>query len=152
LLLFYYIGECHLWTCFYQIYKETSDSHTSKIFKKILVEEAQHINHHYKLTKKIKDKISIDLSIIIEECRALRYFGLEFIKREFKIDDVNTKKDHYFLELVYDSQWHREFNQIVIKKWYQLFGILYPDISIDEFTNIVNQNNGTWASSTVEAV
>ena len=146
LLMFYYIGECHLWTCFYQIYKETTDSHTSKIFKKILVEEAQHSNHHYKLMKKIKDKINIDLSLIVDECRHLRYFGLEFIKREFKINDVDAKKDHYILELIYNSSWNREFNQIVIKKWYQLVRILYPTTSLDEFTAMINQHDGTWSS------
>jgi hypothetical protein len=146
LLFFYYIGECYLWSCFYQIYKKTTDPDLCKIFKKILVEEAQHNNHHYKLMKKIKDKIKIDLSLIIDTCRDYRHFGLEFVKREFIIADANTKKDHYILELIYNSQFHREFNQLAIKKYYQLIKILYPDLSIDEFTAMVNHNDGTWSS------
>lgn len=145
LLLFYYIGECYLWACFYQIYKKTTDPHMAKVFKKILVEEAQHNNHHYKLMKKIKDKIEIDLSLIIDTCRDYRHFGLEFVKREFTIADANTKKDHYILDLIYNSQFHREFNQLAIKKYYQLIKILYPAISIDDFTVMVNHNDGPWS-------
>jgi rubrerythrin len=117
----------------------------AKVFKKILVEEAQHNNHHYKLMKKIKDKIEIDLSLIVDTCRDYRHFGLEFVKREFAIADANTKKDHYILDLIYNSQFHREFNQLAIKKYYQLIKILYPAISLDDFTVMVNHNDGPWS-------
>lgn len=147
LLLFYYIGECYLWVCFYQIYKKTVDPDSRKIFKKLLVEEAQHNNNHYKIMKKIKNKITVDsLSYFIDWSRRLRYFGMEFVKIEFKLNDNDTKKDHQILELIYNSQWHREFNQLLIKKWYQLSRILYPNISIEEFTVMINHNDGKWSS------
>ena len=137
LLFLYYIGECHLWVCFYQIYKETTDPNKRSIFKKILGEESRHIDSHFKIIKKIKNKITTDSSCYIHWCRNLRYFGLQFVEREF--NNVDSIKEQYIRKLIYNSHWHKEFNQILIKKCYQLFEILYPDISIDEFTIIVNQ-------------
>ena len=139
LLFLYYIGECYLWTCFYQIYKKTSDSGIRDIFKKILVDEAQHNNNHYKLLKKIKNRITTDASCYIEWCRVMRYFGLDFVKKQFNLNNDRIKKDYYFIKIIYDSPWHKEFNQLVIKKWYQLFEILYPNISLDEFTIMINR-------------
>lgn len=148
LLIAYYIGECYFWTCFYKIYKETVDSDKRMIFKKVLVEEAQHNNNIYKLVKQIKNKITINssgISLFVGMCQDKRYFGLDFVKQNFKFTDSNTKKDHYMLKLVYDCEWQRNFNTIVIKKWYQLFEVLYPSISIEQFTKMINKNDGEWS-------
>jgi rubrerythrin len=148
MLVRYYAGECYLWTCFYQIYKQTHDPDKRKVFKKVLVEEAQHNNKIYKLVKRIKHNVTIDLMPwFIEFCQRYRYFGFIFVKDHFKLNDENTRKDHAIIELVYDTEWHAEFNQLLIKKCYQMFGILYPNISIEEFTNLVNQNNGAWSKN-----
>ena len=141
LLITYYIGECYLWTTFYRVYKQTYNENIRKVFKKLLVEEAKHNNKIYKLLKKISKNVEIDSTYFIETCRGDRYFGLDFVKKKFSLADSNDKKTEKTLELLYNNPWNQEFTTILAKKWYQLFEVLYPDISLKDFTKLIYQNN-----------
>ncbi|CAB4133504.1 Rubrerythrin [uncultured Caudovirales phage] len=141
LLITYYTGECYLWTIFYKIYKQTHNENIRKVFKKLLVEEAQHNNKIYKLLKKISKNVQIDKTYFAEVCKSDRYFGLDFVKKKFVLADNNDKKTEKTLKLLYNNDWSRDFTTILTKKWYQLFEVLYPTISLEEFTKLIYQNN-----------
>ena len=141
LMIRYYTGECYLWCTFYQVYRRTHALDRKRLFKKLLVEESQHNNSIYKFIKQIKNNVNLHPEYFVKVCRDQRYFGLDFVQSYFKLPDTNTTKDKVMLQLVYDSPWNKEFNALVIKKYYQLFELLYPHISIEEFTKMVNQDN-----------
>jgi rubrerythrin len=144
LLVTYYIGECYLWVSFYQIYKLTQDLDKKKIFKKLLVEEAQHNNNILKILKKIQPKISLTQEQFVSLANDSRLFGLAFTKNKFHLNAMNSIANQKIMQLIYNTSWHKQFNQIYLKKTYQLYQILYPESQFEQFQSAVNQHESAW--------
>lgn len=144
LLFKYYVGECYLWTTFYTIYKQTTNPAKRAVIKKFLVDEARHNNNIFKFFKKIKHHLphGFDNNHLSKRYSEVRYFGLPFVKKHFDIEDLGTRKDQAVLKMLYNTPWHQKFNQIFIKKCYQLHSVIDPTITQEDFTRLVNHNNG----------
>jgi rubrerythrin len=137
----FYNGECYVWVALYKFYKSTESTSKKNFLKTLLVEESQHNNNIYKFLKHIRQKNTISPECFVESMRKYRLCCLDFVKQQYSLSDTGTKKDKSIVQLVYDSEWHRDFNRLVIKKIYQVFGMLYPDITLEEFINMVNEHD-----------
>ena len=42
------------------------------------------------------------------------------------------------VQFVYNNAWHDKFNELLIKKTYQLSAVLFPEMSFEEFKIAVN--------------
>jgi rubrerythrin len=134
----YYIGECYLFAVFYSIFTQSHNENTKQIFKPIMVDEVNHINNFKKILKNIKKNITLDKSDFIQSCKYLRYIGFDFVSKKFGLNHLhNDKKTKKVLNLIYDNDWHKEFAIFLTKQWYALFSILYPNITIKEFHEMI---------------
>ena len=147
LLLHYYVGECYLWAAFYLIYKQTANPKKKKLFQKLLVEESQHNNNIYKVFKQILPHVDLSTEQVFNKISTTRLFSLPFVLSYFDASTDMLKQKRY-IRLVYDSPWHKQFNMLVIKKWYQLFSLLFPAVSFNEFATTVNANELEWLTVT----
>lgn len=143
-LMYYYIGECHLWVSFYKLYLDTIDPEVKKSIKKLLVDESHHNNNIYKIFKKIQPTIRTDLNWFVGQVLNYRYFGFLNMKPKFGLYDLDNKKNQKMLEFIYNIPWQHHFNQLLIKKLYKAVGLLYPNISKKEFINMVYGQDGSW--------
>ena len=133
-----YVGECYLWVSFFQIYKTTTNTNKKYIFKKLLVEESQHNNNILKFLKKIKSTITLTKDEYINDVKKNRLMNLLHIQKEFKIPNANSVAFKKVLQLVYNNPWHNKFNDLMIKKTYQLCAVLFPETTFEEFKAAVN--------------
>jgi hypothetical protein len=136
LLLLYYSGECYFWAAYYLFYKNTKNKSLQKIIQKLLVEEAQHNNRIYKIFKNYKNLIAFDSDEYINTCNQYRYLNLCFTLDEF---DINKSiPDKIIVNNIYYNDFQKNFNQLVIKKWHQLYAIFHPEVDLDTFTSLIN--------------
>lgn len=141
LLLKYYIGECYLWVCFYKFYNSMEDSEEREMMRTLLIEESRHNKTILKFTKKIKNNIDANVELYNDSIYFLRFFRhFEIVQMDniFKFVIEICKKNHgniieQIINDVYDSDWHKEFKSLMIRKVYKIINLLYPHISIEEF-------------------
>jgi len=138
LLSFIYVGECYLWVSFFQIYKTSISTNKKCIFKKLLVEESQHNNNILKFLKKIKPMITLSKDEYIDVVKENRLMNLLYIQQQFKISDANSAAFKKVVQFVYNNAWHDKFNELLVKKTYQLSAVLFPEMSFEEFKVAVN--------------
>jgi len=146
LLIDYYIGECYAWTGFYFIYKQTTDPDVKKLFHRLVVDETHHNNNIYKFLKIIKNNANFNNEFFVSNTKRLRFFGLQFVKDRLNLPDTNTKKDQWWNNLIYNYQWHWDFNRIFLKKCYQLYQLFNPEVTFEDFFNLINKNELDWLS------
>jgi rubrerythrin len=146
-LMYYYIGECHLWVSFYKMYLDTTNPIEKKSIKQLLVDESQHNNNIYKILKKIKGSIHTDINWFIDQVLPYRYFGFINIRPKFSLYDLDSKKNQKMLQFIYDTKWQHHFNQLFVKKLYKAVTVLYPTISREQFINMVYGQDGSWVTN-----
>jgi rubrerythrin len=144
LLILYYLGECYLWSSFYLIYKQTSNEKKKQLFKKLLVEESQHNNNILKFVKKIQHNINLPNQYFLDTVKDLRLFGLPFTRQVFKLNADDSIANKKIIQLVYNTEWHKQFNQLYLKKTYKLNQVLNPDMSFNEFQSTINHTESAW--------
>ncbi len=135
----YYVGECHLWVSFYKIFQETGDPELKKLFHQLLVDESHHNNSIRKIFKKIKQKIEFDIEYFNQRVIEQRYFGLSFIQRNLRLPGKGTKQDCWWEKVVFDNNWQQHFNELFIKKCYQVVSIFDTEIEYCDYKKIINQ-------------
>jgi rubrerythrin len=140
LLTRYYVGECYLWTGFYLIYKNCSDNQTAKIFHRLVVDESHHNNNIFKIYQKLFNSIELEDNSYIDQVTELRCFGLGFVKNFFELSDNTSKKSRWFLNLIYNHDWQRQFNLIFLKKTFKLYSLFNPNIDLDNYCKIINKD------------
>jgi rubrerythrin len=144
LLIRYYVGECYLWTGFYLIYRQTENPEIKKLFHKLVVDESHHNNNIYKFFKLIKNNIDLDSTEFIKNTSNLKYFGISYTVKKLGLSNTNTKKDKWWNELVYNYEWQHNFNEIFLKKCFQLYEVLYPETTFKDFFESINKNELDW--------
>ena len=134
-----YVRECYVWVSFFQIYKTSTSDDKKRIFKKLLVEESQHNNNILKFLKKIKQTtVALTKDEYIDFVKEDRLMNLLYIQHECKIPDANSAAFKKVVQFVYNNAWHDKFNELLIKKTYQLSAVLFPEITFEEFKSAVN--------------
>jgi rubrerythrin len=140
LLTRYYVGECYLWTGFYLIYKNCQNQQTAKMFHRLVVDESHHNNNIFKIYQKLNNSIKLEDDNYVDQVTELRYFGLGFIKNFFELNDDTSKKSKWFLNLIYDHDWQRQFNLIFLKKTFKLYSLFNPKSDLDSYCRIINKH------------
>ena len=139
LLLYYYIGECNLWTGFFLMHKNSKDVKISKIFHRLLVDESHHHNNIFKIFQKLGNSISFNNDYFLDEVRFFRYFGLAYVKNFFNLNNVTSQQTNWWLKLIYNHEWQQNFNLIFLKKTYRLYELFNKNSNFDNYQQIVNK-------------
>lgn len=135
-------GENYLLATFNFFYKSTSNPKKQEIFKSFLQDEARHIAHFMNLVKQAqipqehKDRAK---HRILQHIFDNSNFELIKLVQYLKESEDNTQKQDVILNLVYKDERHKHFKEAYLKKCYQFYNILYPEISEEQFKNQLNQ-------------
>lgn len=140
-------GECYFMTTFYTIYKNTLNPLKKQIFKELVKDESRHLVHFMKFLKKAKipehekpifHKLFINyaLSQINFEQQNFKNVLSSLIKNE-------TEKNLYY-NLAYDTDFHHSFKKLFLKKSWQFYNVVFPDINQDMYEShlaMLQKNN-----------
>ena len=148
------IGESYLLACFLLFYKQSSNKLKKQIFKQFLTEESQHIAHFLNLIR--RGKYSED------DKDRLHHSFLQTVQQKinFEIATVNTiyaklqkgfttkiadKGNHFlilnnvekFNQIAYSGELHESFKELFLRRSYQFYHAVFPDVTEDEFLQLV---------------
>lgn len=148
------IGESYLLACFLLFYKQSANELKKQIFKQFLTEESQHIAHFLNLIR--RGKYSAD------DKDRLHHSFLQTVQQKinFEIATVNTiyaklqkgfttkisdKGNHFlilndvekFNQIAYSGELHESFKELFLRRSYQFYHAVFPDVTEDEFLQLV---------------
>lgn len=136
----FYLGECYIWTGLYLFYKNTHNDNLKNIFHRLIIDESHHNNAFFKLTKKIQSNFKFDNDFFIKNVIRLRYLNMIYIKNKFNIENETSKKNRWWLNKVYNHDWHNTFNTTFLKKAYKMYSLFNPTVNFLDFSELINQN------------
>jgi rubrerythrin len=137
-------GESYLLAAFVLFYRYSNSPIKQKIFKEFIKEESKHIAHFMHFMEKAKidsDEIpSFHRHFMLFAKRRVWFEGIKFeVFLDQLIKDENKRKE--LLSKSYSTEFHRTFNKIFLKKSWQFYNIVCPDIDQDTYESyLVDQN------------
>jgi len=133
-------GECYFMTTFYMMYKNTTNPTKKLIMKELVKDESRHIVHFMKFLQKAK--LSPIEKIIFQKIfLSWTKLRLNFEQKNFKdflhlVLKDKSKLDTTF-DLAYKSEFHKNFKQTFLKKSWQFFNVVFPEVDQTQFEHMV---------------
>jgi len=127
-------------TTFYMMYKNTTNPTKKLIMKELVKDESRHIVHFMKFLQKAK--LSPIEKIIFQKIfLSWTKLRLNFEQKNFKdflhlVLKDKSKLDTTF-DLAYNSEFHKNFKQTFLKKSWQFFNVVFPEVDQTQFEHMV---------------
>lgn len=148
------IGESYLLACFVLFYKQSTNEVKKIIFKQFLTEESQHISKflnlikrgrysdsdrellHHSFLQRIQEKVQFETKKVNSVYQKLQNsFNKTVVDKGHRVSILNdiTK----FNQLVYSGELHESFKELFLRRSYQFYHAVFPDVTEDEFLDLV---------------
>lgn len=135
-------GESYLLSAFVLFYKYTKCQFKKQMFKEFIQEESRHIAHFMNFLKKatVTDQERERFHIIFLNWVVYR-LQFEYDNLEIFLDKVikDNRKKEIFLNLAYKTPLHNTFKKIYLKKVWQFYNIVFPDVDQESFEKLVTE-------------
>ena len=134
-------GESYLLAAFVLFYKYTENLSKREIFKEFIQDESKHVAHFMNFMKKAKvpsNQRSRFHNLFLVETKRKMHFE----KNKFEdflnsiVKDLSKKQE--ITEVAYNTEFHRTFRKIFLKKSWQFYNIVFPNIDQDTFEQYLN--------------
>jgi len=139
------IGESYLLSCFLLFYKQSSNPVKKQLFKHFLTEESQHIAHFLNLIKsgiysdQAKDRLHHSFLQSIQDRLNFEKAAVNviFSRLQQGSDNKLLHDQHLFNTVAYSGKLHESFNKLVLRRSYQFYHAVFPDVTEDTFLHLV---------------
>ena len=144
-IITYYRGETVTLSSCAQLYKYTTNLDKKEFLKKFIQEESKHTAGFTNLFKLIAEKINLD-----ERTQSgnhyhnifahYKYFGHSAV---YKLESVLTKVNYTVPQVLQHFQhnnWQAEWHQMIIKKNYNFYKEIIPNLTEIQFDTIIESN------------
>lgn len=134
------IGEAYLFSCYSLFYKLSTNENKKLIFRSLMQDESNHLNHFIKLIEYARvpreniDEIRQELHINIFDHSAFEIREIVPLLNTL-VKDPEKRAEIY--NNIYQSEHHQAFQDLYYRKIYQFYNILYPEVSEDDMKNTV---------------
>lgn len=133
-------GESYLLATFVLFYRYSSNPIKQEIFKEFIKDESKHVAHFMNFMKKAQ--------ITDEDRQLFRPKFLEYARSRSKFESlkfdnfldklmVDSNKKNLILKTAYKTEFHRTFRKIFLKKTWQFYNIVFPDVDQDMYEDLL---------------
>lgn len=134
-------GECYLLSAFVLFYKYSKNESKKEIFKEFIQEESRHIAHFMNFLKKAKvcdsERNRYHTFLLNNVIEKMNFEHLKF--KSFLhslIKDPNKRTE--IIQAAYDTEFHKTFQTIFLKKTWQFYNIVFPEVDQEQFELIIS--------------
>lgn len=136
-------GESYLLAAFVLFYKYTKNPVKQQIFKEFIQEESRHIAHFMNFMK--------NASISNQDRPRYHQLFLDYASQKVKFEQPkfeqfltslvkDSNRQQEIINIAYDTEFHRTFSKIFLKKAWQFYSIVIPGVEQDQFESFVQKN------------
>ena len=148
------IGESYLLACFLLFYKQSSNKLKKQIFKQFLTEESQHIAHflnlikrgkyseedkdrlHHSFLQTVQEKINFEIKTVNSiRAKLQKGFNTKIVDNGDNFSILNDTEK--FNQVAYSGELHESFKELFLRRSYQFYHAVFPDVNEDEFLHRV---------------
>lgn len=135
-------GESYLLAAFVLFYKYTTNPTKQQIFKEFIQEESRHIAHfmHFMKNANISESERPRFHMVFVN-QVAQKLNFEQLKFEQFLNSLikDTDKKQEIITVAYDTEFHRTFRKIFLKKAWQFYSIVIPGVDQDQFELLVQE-------------
>lgn len=135
-------GESYLLAAFVLFYKYTTNTTKREIFKEFIQDESRHIAHFMNFMKKAqiaKNEQPRFHTLFLSEVAQKMNFEQEKFEDFLNTLVKDTTKKQEVAKIAYSTEFHRTFSKIFLKKSWQFYNIVFPDVDQDLFEQYLKQ-------------
>jgi hypothetical protein len=133
-------GESYLLAAFVLFYKYTKNPTKQQIFKEFIQEESRHIAHfmHFMKNANIAESERPRYHMVFVD-QVAQKLNFEQLKFEQFLNSLvkDPVKKQAIIKVAYDTEFHRTFRKIFLKKAWQFYSIVIPGVDQDSFEHFV---------------
>jgi rubrerythrin len=133
-------GESYLLAAFVLFYKYTENPAKQQIFKEFIQEESRHIAHfmHFMKNANIAESERPRYHTLFISCVAQKVnFEQEKFEQFLNSLVKDSVKKQAIIKVAYNTEFHRTFRKIFLKKAWQFYSIVIPGVDQDLFERFV---------------